>query len=88
MIWEGAHSAEEVSQKTGMPIPIVHARASKYRKAGVKLKKMRRYTPKSLDVDAMNQLIEEIRSQQEVKPKDYDAIKRLLEEILEKRGDR
>ncbi len=40
--WEQADSAEEVAEKLGMPKPIVHARASTYRQAG--LLEIHRYT--------------------------------------------
>ncbi len=62
-IWETSRDAEEVSQRTRMPIDIVHARASNYRKAGVKLKKLERKSKAGgLDVDGLNQLIKAIRS--------------------------
>ena len=41
-----------------MPKPIVHARASNYRAAGVKLKKMPRNPKNKLDVNQLNRLIE------------------------------
>jgi hypothetical protein len=62
--WEQAGSAEEVVEKLGMPKAIVHARASTYRSAGIKLKKMPRKARKRLDVDALNKLIEKIRGTQ------------------------
>jgi hypothetical protein len=58
--WETCNSADEVAEKLGMPKPIVHARASTYRQAGIKLKKMPRSTKNMVDVEAMNRLIEEI----------------------------
>ncbi len=36
--WQRAESAEEVAERLNMPKPIVHARASNYRMAGIKLK--------------------------------------------------
>ncbi len=45
-----------------MPKPIVHARASSYRQAGVKLKKMPRHSKRTLDVGGLNELIESLRS--------------------------
>lgn len=59
-VWQTSSSADEVSRKLGMPKPIVHARASSYRQNGIKLKKMPRSSSRSLDVDALNRLIEEI----------------------------
>jgi hypothetical protein len=41
-----------------MPKPIVHTRASNYRTAGVKLKKMPRRPKNRLDVAALNKMIE------------------------------
>src|SRR5262249_4333794 len=52
--WEQAGSAEEVVEKLGMPKAIVHARASTYRSAGIKLKKMPRKASNKLDIDALN----------------------------------
>jgi hypothetical protein len=54
-VWQAAHSTEEVATKLGMPKPIVHARASMYRKKGIALKKLT--SNGGLDVDAMNLLI-------------------------------
>ena len=45
-----------------MPKPIVHARASSYRQAGIKLKKMpRKKMARGLDVEALNKLVEKLR---------------------------
>jgi hypothetical protein len=59
-VWQTSNSAQEVADRTGMPLPIVHARASGYRKQGVKLKKMPRAHGRQLDIEALNRLIEEI----------------------------
>jgi hypothetical protein len=59
-VWQTSDSAQEVSKKLEMPLPIVHARASGYRKQGVKLKKMPRTHGRQLDIEALNKLIEEI----------------------------
>jgi hypothetical protein len=58
--WQRADTAEEVAQQLNMPKGIVHARASNYRLAGIKLKKMTRQPKNKLDVAALNQLIEQI----------------------------
>jgi hypothetical protein len=47
-----------------MPKPIAQARASHYRKAGIKLKKMPRRPKHKLDVEALNRVIEEIGREQ------------------------
>jgi hypothetical protein len=59
-VWQTSNSAQEVRDRTGMPLPIVHARASGYRKQGVKLKKMPRTHGRQLDIEALNRLIDEI----------------------------
>jgi hypothetical protein len=58
--WQLATSAEEVAAKLKMPKGIVHARASTYRRAGVKLKSMPRTVARTLDVDKLNQLVTEL----------------------------
>jgi hypothetical protein len=58
--WQTSSSADEVAEKLKMPKPIVHARATTYRKAGVKLKSMPRAGKASLDVDALNRLVDEL----------------------------
>ncbi len=63
--WQRAESAEEVAEKLGMPKPIVHARASNYRMAGIKLKKMPRRPKNRLDVDKLNKLIDKINKERE-----------------------
>lgn len=53
---------EQVAKATGMPVGICHDRASKYRKLGVKLKRMPRTRPPrpGLDVQGLNRLIDEL----------------------------
>jgi glutamate/tyrosine decarboxylase-like PLP-dependent enzyme len=58
--WQNSDSADEVAAKLKMPKAIAHARASNYRMLGVKLKKMPRRPKNSIDVDALNKLIEEL----------------------------
>ncbi len=57
LVWEQSESAKEVAQKTGLDIGLVHARASTYRKMGIKLKQMKRVTKRSLNVEAINEMI-------------------------------
>lgn len=57
--WESSETVSEVSDRLGMPKPIVLARASGYRKDGVRLKKLRRESKKALDIDELNRLVEE-----------------------------
>jgi hypothetical protein len=59
-VWQTAASADEVAEKLKMPKPIVHARATTYRKAGIKLKSMPRTGRASLDVEALNRLVDEL----------------------------
>jgi transposase len=56
--WQACSSADEVAKKLDMPKAIVHARASAYRRRGVKLKKMGRPTKGKLDIEALNRLID------------------------------
>jgi hypothetical protein len=59
--WQTSQSAQEVATRLKMPKPIVLARASFYRQAGINLKKMPRKTSRELDVERLNKLIEELR---------------------------
>ena len=59
--WQQSSSVAEVAETLGMPKPIVLARKSNYTKLGIQLKKMPRQSPdRSLDVEGLNALIEEI----------------------------
>jgi hypothetical protein len=58
-IWTECKTATEVAERLGVPRPIVLARASKYRKAGVKLKKLEREVRSSFDVEKLNQIVEQ-----------------------------
>jgi hypothetical protein len=58
--WEQSESADEVAKRLKMPKPIVLARASSYRHAGVKLKKMKRKSTRGLSVDALNAVIDRL----------------------------
>jgi hypothetical protein len=58
--WQTSSSAFEVAERLQMPKDIVHARASTYRQAGIKLKKMPRHRNKALDVARLNRIIDEI----------------------------
>lgn len=59
-IWSRAESAEEAAEEMGMPLPIVLARVSNYRKKGVRLKKMPRKNSRRVDVDHLNKIIDKI----------------------------
>lgn len=65
--YETSESYEEVQEKTGMPYEVIVTRAHEYRKKGAKLKKLGRRGRKGLDVEALNQLIEEIAREKEKK---------------------
>jgi hypothetical protein len=58
--WQGSETTQEVADKLGMPLPIVFARASAYRKAGVHLKKHKRKGKQGLDVEGLNRLIAQL----------------------------
>jgi hypothetical protein len=61
--WQTSDSADEVASKLGMPKPIVHARASTYRQAGIKLKAMARFAKNKIDVDALNRKIDGLKAE-------------------------
>ncbi len=62
-VWQESESAQEVAEKLDMPKNIVLARSAVYRKPrkdgtpGVRLKKMPRYNPRRLNVEALNALV-------------------------------
>ena len=56
--WQTSKTAQEVADRLGMPKPIVHARASAYRQAGIKLKAMPRGRAKQLDPEELNRIAE------------------------------
>jgi hypothetical protein len=58
--WQTSDTPQEVADLLNMPKPIVLARASTYRAAGIKLKKMKRGNKRELNVDALNALIQDI----------------------------
>lgn len=62
-VWQTSDSAEAVAQKLKMPKPIVHARVSTYRSAGVKLKKMKRKANRKLNVEELNALIDHLNAE-------------------------
>lgn len=55
-VWNASESAEQVAQITGMPKPIVLARASNYRSMGINLKKMRRSGRPRLDLEELKKI--------------------------------
>jgi hypothetical protein len=60
--WQQSDSADEVAEKLSMPKPIVLARASGYRKIGIKIKKMKKKSP-VIDVERLNKLIEKLETE-------------------------
>jgi transposase len=56
--WQTSKSAQEVADRLGVPKPIVHARASAYQQAGIKLKHMPKGPRKRLDLEELNRLAE------------------------------
>ena len=61
-IWETSNNLDEAVERLKMPKPIVLARVSNYRAAGVALKKMPRAVGRALDVEGLNKLIDQIRA--------------------------
>jgi hypothetical protein len=59
-VWQTSDTAQEAAERLKMPKDIAHARASMYRKAGVRLKRMPRRGQGGLNVAALNKLIEEL----------------------------
>jgi len=60
LIWQNATSRKDVSDKTGLSVFSVSARATKLRKAGVNIKKFPRGRTGSsdvIDVTALNKLV-------------------------------
>lgn len=70
-VWETSESAQEVADRLKMPKPIVLARASTYRHAGVQLKKMRRTTGRGLNVAKLNNQIAELRRRREARDSEH-----------------
>ena len=62
-VWNSSRTAQEAATTLGMPKAIAQARASKYRKAGVNLKRMRRGGGKRLDVEGLNRLIAQLEAE-------------------------
>src|ERR1700690_1178724 len=58
-IWQSSQSTGEVVKRTGMPKRSVNARASTYRKKGVKLKEHEVTSKRRFDIDELNRLAEE-----------------------------
>ncbi len=68
--WQSSGSVDEVFEKLqvysaslghqSMPRPVILARASSYRQAGIELKKMPRLDGRTLDVVGMNALVKKI----------------------------
>lgn len=58
--WQRSATVGEVSERLGMPRNLVHARATKYRTSGIKLKKMPRPGRGKLDVEGLNLHLEKI----------------------------
>jgi hypothetical protein len=58
LAWNESESAEEAAQRVDMPLPIVLARVSNYRKKGIKMKKMPRKDSRKLNVEKINQSVE------------------------------
>jgi transposase len=60
--WEGSSSVKEVSEKTGIKLTSIMARASKYRSEGIALKNMPRGGGAKLNVAAMQALLVKLRN--------------------------
>jgi hypothetical protein len=58
--WQTSDGVAGVAKKLKMPKDIINSRASNYRSAGIRLKKMSRRPKNRLDVEACNRLVEEL----------------------------
>jgi len=85
--WQAAESAQEVADKLGMPKPIVLARASGYREAGIKLKHMKRGRRDVVPVDEMNRLIEQLEAEQQSHPPGYERLNQMPPEEAARQAD-
>jgi hypothetical protein len=54
--WTDSATTAEVAKRLAMPRQVVLARASAYRRRGVRLKPLKRLNPRRLDVERLNQL--------------------------------
>lgn len=82
--WNTSKTAKEVSERLKMPPAIVHARASKYRKAGVRLKSMsQRGGP--IDVDKLNAIIDDLETKDGTKRRSSDAVDEEVVDIVVKK---
>lgn len=75
-----SNNAEEAAQKLGMPLGVVLARVSTYRKKGILMKKMPRKNSRGVDVAKLNQKIREILDEKSIEsPQKSDLLSRLQE---------
>ena len=58
--WNIAETADIAAKALGMPLPIVLARVSNYRKRGIPMKKMPRRNSRSLDVDKISREVKRL----------------------------
>jgi transposase len=98
--WQTSKTAQEAADRLGMPKPIVHARASAYRQAGIKLKLMPRGAKKQLDPVELNRLAEAAlanapegahppaeKQKRDLTPKDPTVSEARMRELLRRRED-
>ncbi len=55
LAWNGSETPQEAAEKMGMPYKIMLMRLSRYRKAGIKLKRMPRKNARRVDVNGINE---------------------------------
>ena len=79
LTWNRAGSAEEAAQKLEMPLPIVLARVSRYRKGGMKLKRMPRKNSRGFDVEYINKLCDDILKNEGRPLSEKAAVRRLAD---------
>lgn len=90
LTWNSSKTASEVSEKLGMPKDIVLARASTYRRMGIKLNKLHRESPKATDVNRVNLMLAELEKKKRKEPElfqtrmDDNDIRKVLEELKAK----
>jgi transposase len=98
--WQESRTAQEVADRLGMPKPIIHARASEYRRAGIKLKPMPRGRAKQLDLQQLNRLAEaalesapkeaqplDAKPKKDLSPKDPKEVEAIMRELLGRKDD-
>ena len=92
--WNSSETLDEVAEKTGMPKPIVSARANHYRRMGVPLKKLKRVPAASVDAEDIKETLKQMGlmpgegskidtvASDRVRSMENDALESLVEKIV------